>query len=47
MQKERAGFDNAADKASGQKEAFMVHRVHSERYQIFHSEPIVEWPIEE
>ena len=37
----------AADKGSGQKEAFLVQCVHSERYQVFHCDPIVEWPIEE
>ena len=37
----------AADKGGGQREAFLVQCVHSERYQAFHCEPIVEWPIEE
>ena len=37
----------SASEGAACKEAFLVQCIHSEKYKMFHCEPICDWPIEE
>ena len=36
-----------ADRGAAIREAFLIQCIHSEKYRMFHCEPIVDWPVEE